>query len=56
MTKPTKPSEFGGRGQHPNTITKEATPSPADKLRLRYLTGQDDDPSAPVDPDAWEGG
>lgn len=49
------PSEYGGRGTNRNTITRGATPSASDRLRLTYLTGQSHDPDAPRSPGAWEG-
>jgi hypothetical protein len=51
-------SEFGGGGVMPNTVFPKGREAltPADKLRLQSLTGQEVDSNAPVDPFHWMGG
>jgi hypothetical protein len=51
-------SEFDGGGVMPNTVYPKGTEAltPADKLRLDSITGQDQDSRAPVDPWHWQGG
>jgi len=58
MTKPTYLSEYEGRGTMPNTVFPKGNDAltPADKLRLQSLTGQEEDSRAPVDPYHWFGG
>lgn len=50
-------SEFGGRGVQENTLYPKGSDAltPGDKLRLQSLTGQEEDPKAPVDPYHWQG-
>lgn len=38
------------------TLPPDEKLKPAEKLRLRYLTGQDEDPNAPVDHSHFYGG
>jgi len=56
--KPTYQSEYEGRGVMPNTVFPKGSDAltPADKLRLQSLTGQEEDSRAPVDPYFWFGG
>lgn len=56
--KPTYSSEFDGRGVMPNTVYPKGSDAltPADKLRLQSITGQELDSRAPVDPHFWQGG
>jgi hypothetical protein len=51
-------SEFEGGGVQRNTIFPKGADAltPADKLRLGYITGQETDPNAPPDPWFWQGG
>lgn len=51
-------SEFEGGGVMPNSVFPKGTDAltPADKLRLDSITGQDIDSRAPVDPYHWQGG
>jgi len=51
-------SEYGGGGVMPNTVYPKGSDAltPADKLRLDSITGQDQDARAPVDPYHWMGG
>lgn len=51
-------TEFNGGGVMPNTVFPKGTDAltPADKLRLQSLTGQEEDSRAPVDPYHWYGG
>lgn len=58
MTKPTYLSEYEGRGTMPNTVFPKGSDAltPADKLRLQSLTGQEEDSRAPVNPYHWFGG
>lgn len=50
-------SEFDGGGPMPNTVYPKGAEAltPSDKLRLQSITGQDEDPRAPVDPYHWNG-
>ena len=60
--KPNRPSEFGGHQQR-NTIappitpagTKGHTPTKDEIMRLRYLTGQDEDSTMDPVTEAFEG-
>ena len=51
-----KESEFGGRDT-PSGIRARPTEAltASDKLRLGYLTGQEEDADAPVTKRSWEG-
>lgn len=51
-------SEYEGGGVMPNTVFPKGSDAltPADKLRLDSITGQDTDSRAPVDPWHWQGG
>lgn len=51
-------SEYEGGGLMPNTVFPKGTEAltPADKLRLQSLTGQETDSRAKVDPYFWYGG
>ena len=55
---PETPSEFDGSGVMPNTVFPKGSEAltPADKLRLQSITGQEEDSRAPVDPWFWQGG
>lgn len=50
-------SEYEGGGVMPNTVFPKGSDAltPADKLRLQSITGQETDPQAPVDPYHWYG-
>lgn len=58
MTNVDDHSEYEGGGVMPNTVFPKGTEAltPADKLRLDSITGQDTDSRAPVDPWHWQGG
>ena len=51
-------SEFEGGGLMPNTVFPMGSEAltASDKLRLQSITGQEEDPNAPVDPWFWNGG
>lgn len=51
-------SEFEGGGPQANTLYPKGADAltPSDKLRLQSLTGQEQDPKAPLDPYFWQGG
>lgn len=57
MPKAMPPSEYGGR-VGPNTVQPKPPDalSSGEKLRLFYLTGQEEDTHAPRDPRMMEGG
>lgn len=50
-------SEFGGKGVLDSTLYPKGQEAltPGDKLRLMSLTGQEEDPKAPLDPYFWNG-
>lgn len=50
-------SEYDGGGVMPNTVYPKGSEAltPADKLRLQSITGQETDSRAPVDPYHWYG-
>lgn len=50
-------TEYEGGGVMPNTVFPKGTDAltPADKLRLGYLTGQETDSRASLDPGVWYG-
>lgn len=50
-------SEYDGEGPMPNTVYPKGSEAltPADKLRLGYLTGQEEDSRASLDPGVWYG-
>ena len=50
-------SEYEGGGVMPNTVFPKGTDAltPADKLRLQSITGQEVDSKAPPDPYFWWG-
>lgn len=50
-------SEFEGGGVMPNTVFPKGTEAltASDKLRLGYLTGQEEDSRATLDPGVWYG-
>lgn len=50
-------SEFDGAGVLPSTIHPKGGDAltAGEKLRLGYLTGQDQTPNAPLDPGVWNG-
>ena len=50
-------SEYEGGGVMPNTVFPKGNDAltPADKLRLGYLTGQEEDSRASLDPGVWYG-
>lgn len=51
-------SEYDGGGVMPNTVHPKGPDAltPADKLRLQSMTGQETDSRAPIDPYHWQGG
>lgn len=51
-------SEYDGNGPMPNTVYPKGPDAltASDKLRLQSITGQEEDPNAPVDPYFWAGG
>lgn len=50
-------TEYEGGGVMPNTVFPKGNDAltPADKLRLGYLTGQEEDSRASLDPGVWYG-